>query len=321
MWKEMCRWRLFLRALAWFDVIHFNFGRSLFGSTAWSGPRKGVGWKAGLRIWLNGLLDLQDLKALKRAGKTVVMTYQGDDARQGEVLQQSIGLDLQRELPPGYYSPGSDAYKRWRIGQVARHTDSIYALNPDLLRVLPEGARFLPYPHVNPQQFRACPPATGNPPVVLHAPTHRGIKGTRFVLEAVRRLQDEGIRFRFQLVEGLTRAEALALYPQADLLIDQLVVGWYGGLAVELMAMAKPVICFIRQDDLAFIPTGMREELPIIRASHLDLYQVLKEWLTVRRHQLGQQGERSRGFVERWHDPHQIASAVIRDYRRARSRK
>ncbi len=160
-------------------------------------------------------------------------------------------------------------------------------------------------------------PATGTrPPVILHAPTHRGIKGTRHVLETVQRLRGEGIPFDFQLVENRTWAEARALYEKADLLVDQLLLGWYGGLAVELMALGKPVVCYLRAGDLGFIPKEMQLDLPIIQADPASLYDVLKEWLTVRRRELVGVGRRSRQFVEKWHDPRKIAAQVAADYRR-----
>jgi glycosyltransferase involved in cell wall biosynthesis len=115
-------------------------------------------------------------------------------------------------------------------------------------------------------------------------------------------------------VEGLANAEAKKLYQQADLLIDQLLIGWYGGLAVELMALGKPVICYLREDDLKFIPNAMREELPIINAEPGTIYTVLKEWLTTRRQELPEWGRRSRCYVEQWHDPLQIAAYLKQEY-------
>ena len=67
----------------------------------------------------------------------------------------------------------------------------------------------------------------------------------------------------------LSNKEARKRYETADILIDQLLAGWYGGLAVELMALGKPVICYIREDDLKYIPKEMRDELPIINANTL----------------------------------------------------
>ena len=101
------------------------------------------------------------------------------------------------------------------------------------------------------------------------------MKGTRFVLDAVEKLKAEGVKFRFQLVEGIPRTQARQLFEQADLLIDQLWLGWYGGLSVELMALGRPVICNIRDDGLKFLPPGMASELPIIRSEPATLVSVL----------------------------------------------
>jgi glycosyltransferase involved in cell wall biosynthesis len=97
-------------------------------------------------------------------------------------------------------------------------------------------------------------------------------------------------------------------------LVDQLLAGWYGGLAVELMALGKPVISYIRQNDLTFIPDQMRQALPIINATPQTIYAVLKEWLTVRRGELPRYGEISRAYVERWHDPRRIAQRLKEEY-------
>ena len=59
-------------------------------------------------------------------------------------------------------------------------------------------------------------------------------------------------------------------------MIDQVLAGWYGGFAVEAMAMGKPVACYIRDEDLAVIPTGMRRQLPLVRVHPDTLEQDLE---------------------------------------------
>jgi hypothetical protein len=304
------------RALWNYDIIHYNFGRSLFPELTFPPAGVAPGWKGRLKNLAAHCLELRDLALLKRAGKGIIVTFQGDDARQGDVLRTYAEWDPALEAGPGYYSPASDAHKRWRIAEVDKYADIIYALNPDLLRVLPARAKFMPYANVDPWEWQAslAPKDASAPPLVLHAPTHQGVKGTRYVLEAVRRLRKEGAAFRFELVEGLTRDQAKARYVQADVLVDQLLLGWYGGLAVELMALGKPVIGFIRAADLAYVPPALCADMPVIQATPATIYSVLKEWLTVRRHELVMQGVRSRAFIEKWHDPRTVAAMVIQDY-------
>ena len=316
--RGLKRWHLLQRALNDFDIIHFNFGESLM--QRWIPSSVAAPDNFSQNLWpiyqsFVRLLELRDLPLLKKAGKGVLVTYQGDDARQGDVWAkfeaETAGL-----IEPGYYAPDTDRHKRYRIARFAGYADRIYALNPDLLRVLPPQAQFLPYGHIDLRAWRPKdePPFNLAKPVIVHAPTHRGIKGTDLVIEAIAQLQAEGVALEFVLVEGLTQQEARQIYQGADLLIDQLLVGWYGGLAVEFMALGKPVICYIREDDLKFIPPAMRQDLPIIRATAATLYQILKQWLTRRKSELPQVGRKSRTYVETWHDPLKIAARLKHDY-------
>jgi len=122
------------------------------------------------------------------------------------------------------------------------------------------------------------------------------------------------LKFEFVLVEGLPNSEARKLYERATLLIDQLYAGWYGGLAVELMALGKPVMCYIRETDLIYIPEEMKKDLPIINVRPDTLYSTLQEWLVERRDELPSLGLKSRAFVEKWHDPLKIAGQLRNDY-------
>jgi glycosyltransferase involved in cell wall biosynthesis len=307
--QELKRWSLLWRALTQFDILHFNFGHSIMMDSFYHSEHL-----AG-RLYSRAL-ELRDLPLLKAAGKGIVVTFQGDDARQGDFCLAHFDITHAREVEQGYYSPESDAHKRYRIARFAEYADRMYALTPDLLNVLPSEAQFLPDSHLDLRDWRpvenTC--ADREIPVVVHAPTHRGVKGTRYVQDAVSRLQDEGVAFEFVLAEGIPNAEVRRIYQQADLLVDQLLVGWYGGVAVEFMALGKPVICYIRQSDLKFIPSEMRDDMPIINANPHTIYQVLKEWLTAKRNELPGLGRRSRNYVEKWHDPRKVAARLKMEY-------
>ena len=100
------------------------------------------------------------------------MTYQGDDARQGDVLRAQFDIHPADEAESEYYTPISDEGRRERIAFVARYADKIYSLNPDLLHVLPLGAEFLPYSHIDIDSVRPRPPNRRLDHVrILHAPT------------------------------------------------------------------------------------------------------------------------------------------------------
>lgn len=318
--KDFRQWQLLWRIAREFDVVHYNFGTTILPS--YYPPQKYIGAKYPRAFYqafdlYRRFQDMRDLPLLKRLGKKIAVTYQGEDARQGDYCRDHFEISPVGEVAPGYFSPEADEHNRRRIAAFDKYADRIYALNPDLLHVLPARAEFMPYASVDPRKW--VPPADvrvgeSKRPTVVHAPTDRRAKGTRFVLEAVERLRGDGVDFEFVLVEGLSHQEAVQLYKRADLLVDQLLYGWYGALAVELMALGRPVVCYIRQEDLKFIPAGMREDLPIINATPASVYEVLKEWLTVRRGELRAAGERGRAYVEAWHDPLKIAARLKADY-------
>jgi glycosyltransferase involved in cell wall biosynthesis len=315
------RWALLWRALAKFDVIHFNFGRTISPQRSFEPPNDNPIRRFVRKAYL-GTFELSDLPILKKFGKAIFVTFQGDDLRRGDFAREHFGEEFVMELNGSRFSPESDAHKRWRLSKFVKYADGLYAVNPDLIYLLPATARFLPYGNVDLYEWAFAPRAQiSDEPLVIHAPTDRAVKGTRFVLEAVDRLRAEGLRFRFQLIEKMTRAQARQFYNQADLAIDQLWLGWYGGLAVELMALGKPVVCHIREDGLKFLPEGMAGDLPLIGADRQNLANVLREWLTNRRHEIPKRGEQSRRFVERWHDPLNIARGLIADYTSAIQRR
>ena len=51
----------------------------------------------------------------------------------------------------------------------------------------------------------------------------------------------QGLDADLEIVEGLHHDEAFERYRNADIVVDQLHAGWYGLLAIECMALGKPV--------------------------------------------------------------------------------
>ena len=90
--------------------------------------------------------------------------------------------------------------------------------------------------------------------------------------------------------------------------IDQLLLGWYGALAVEAMAVGRPVLCYVREDEPDDNPFGA--ELPIVRTTPENLAEDLSRLIGNRalRASLGAQGRR---FASTRHDPREIARTVL----------
>jgi len=286
-------------ALKKYDVFHFNAGSS---------------------IWDNFFpgLNLLDLPILKRAGKKIVVTYHGDDARQKDYYLKEYNISYHSEK---YYRSKNyslfdkllDSNKKRRIKKYARYADKIFAISPDIMNFLPEKTELLPTCIALDNLLPKIKKKNTSPIKIVHAPSDRAIKGTATVVEAVKELSTK-YPLEFILVEKLNHEKALALYQSADIAIDQLIVGWYGTFAVELMARGVPVAAYLRGSDLEkFVP--WRKEIPVVNA---QTKEELKEALAVLienptlRKSLGQ---KSQAYVKKYHNPYLFAQKLVKTYR------
>ena len=261
------------------------------------------------------LVEFRDLAWLKRAGKVIAVTMQGDDARLWGWCRENFKYTPAKEIDMSTRAENDDIV-RCRLREFGRWADVIYSLNPDLMHGMPERSQFFPYAHpdVTEWHYRGVDTGTDRPLQIVHAPTNRLIKGTKYLIAALDQLKREGLRFELRLVEDLSNAEARRAYEESDVLVDQLLVGWYGGVAAELMALGKTVVCYLREGDFRFLPQEMAASLPIINANPDTIAAVLRQIIQMPRTKLAEIGRNSRDWVERWHDPNAIGERVKADY-------
>jgi hypothetical protein len=282
-----------------YDVLHYYFGRSFFCWDDYGKPNS---------AWF------LDLHLAKRFGRKVFFTLQGCDVR---LSGQSAEINEFTPCKEGHCQAVPvcrsqlDAQRKSFIDQILPLADRVFVLNPELVRFVP-GAVFLPYASVELSRFTVSLPRIDGVIRIVHAPSDPLLKGSAGVIAAVEQLQKK-YNIDFQLIKGLPHKEALKRYQEADLVVDQLLFGWYGGLAVEVMAMGKPVAAYIRESDLTAVPRQLAEELPILKVRP-DTLQLDLEKLILRRAEWPAWGAASRRFVERWHAPEKIAGSMIHAY-------
>jgi glycosyltransferase involved in cell wall biosynthesis len=272
--RAAIRLRFIAQAARRYDLFHFNAGSPTIALRT----RRGV---------------FTELPLLKRLGKKIVVTWQGCDARP-------------RAACPGCQLAGCALHDPWRSRDakaMLRYADRAVFVNPDLWRYLP-GAIFLPYASVDVASIQPQPLPDREHVVVAHAPTDRGVKGTPYLVDAVEQLRQEGLDIELDLIEGVTRTEAMARMARADMLVDQLHLPWYGGVAVEAMALGRPVLSFIDDSEN---PYG--SALPIVRADPSTLKEVLAGLMADRERRASVAAE-SRAFALHEHDPR----AIVRRY-------
>lgn len=272
--------RYALAALRQYDVFHFYFGNTLF---PWPFP---------------------DLPLLRALGKRIIFHFCGCDVR-----------DRARNLAEYSISGCHECVSLVCLGKrrpPLHFADAVFVSTPDLLADVP-GAVLIPGPvdltRWQPAPPRTTPPVPDDPLRVLHAPTDREIKGTRYVVEAVERLKAAGVPVTLQVLENIPYAEVPAFVAQADIVVDQLMIGAYGTFSVEGMATGRPVVCRIRDDLRIHYPA----DLPVVSADPATIYDVLAR-LThdpAERARLGQAGV---AYARAVHEMHHVAEQVVPYY-------
>lgn len=145
---------------------------------------------------------------------------------------------------------------------------------------------------------------------IVHAPNHRTLKGSQYLIASVDRLVQEGLPIELILVEKKSNEEALEIYRRADLVFDQCLIGCHGFFALECLAMGKPVMCFIRKPQEYLLSP---KECPIINTTVKSLEQDLRWWVN-HRDELHDIGVKGRQYMEKYFTPKAFATRLKRVY-------
>ena len=284
-----------------FDVFHFNYGQTLITSE---------------RLRFQHI----DLPFYPKSAKLFV-TYNGCDARQKLPTLERTNISACHD--PSCYggicnSGKMDRIRRKGIEKMARYVTHIWAVNPDLLYFLPkEKSSFLPYAVISGEESVSRPRFENRRLRIIHAPTNRGAKGSEIILATIRELEKtHGDLFEFRLIENIPHSKVMKMFSEADLLIDQILVGWYGGVAVEFMRMGRPVVCRIAEEDLKFVPGQMSLDVTeaFIQAEPETLKEAVLRCVEGGRAFLKEKAEAALYYAHTWHDPKYVASITKEAY-------
>lgn len=141
----------------------------------------------------------------------------------------------------------------------------------------------------------------------------RNIKGSPFILNAIERLKNEGYPVEYYYINDKPSNQMRFYQVQADIVVEQLIYGWWGSTGVETMALGRPVVCYLRPSWKEFFFKTFPEynNLPIVEANIGTIYETLKKLVideTYRR----QKGEESRRFAEAHFNPKKNTRELIK---------
>lgn len=210
-----------------------------------------------------------DLPALRAAGVNVAVLIHGSELR-----------DLRRHAELEPHSPFRGEWdERWhRLQRTVERTRAVlqesglpvFVSTPDMLDHAP-GATLLPVV-IDVQRFGTTDPALQRDrPIVLHAPSNPRLKGTAIIEGVLTGLHTAGI-VHYRRLEGVPNARMPGLIAEADVVVDQVVLGNVGVLATEAMAAGRLVVAHVAPRVRAQTPG-----LPVVEADPATLAAVIRD--------------------------------------------
>lgn len=287
---------LFTNAFFKYDIFHFYSRGSFFPRLSYKYPNR-------LEFFL-----------INAFNKKIVVDFRGSEAF--DVIES---IRKEKENSPYYEiykDKGPDFFRRRNLikNLLIKHADAVVLAGPWLVDSVSKYDFIIPYSRdINQIRSYRKRYKSNKDFTILHAPTNQELKGSRFLIEAVEKLNTQGLNVTLIIADKIDREKLYDLINRADVVVDQLLLGWYGGFAVEAMALGKPVISFLKHEYRELVPFG--KEIPIINANKDNLVEVLKG-LIAERKALPQVGEQGYKFVKRFHDSKVIANQYRKVYER-----
>lgn len=257
---------------------------------------------------------LDDQPALRGAGLASAVLYHGSDIR-----------DLHEHAERYPHSPFRVPEREWgdylrtlqgivekNRADLARWQDAgggpVLVSTPDLLDFVP-GAAWLPLV-VDVDRFAgaaaeaALEPLARERPVVLHAPSNPLLKGTDAVEEVLSGMERAGL-VEYRRLTGVPHARMAAFVADADVVVDQVVLGNPGVLVAEALAAGRLVVAHLSEE----VRGRFEGALPVLEADPVTLREVLEQVLGDRpTHQ--ELAARGPGWAREHHDGRRAAAVL-----------
>ncbi|MFB7251792.1 hypothetical protein [Microbacterium sp. NPDC056234] len=219
-----------------------------------------------------GAVVLDDVVWLRERGVHVALICHGTDIRHPQRHVNMHPHSPFAEVGPGALAAAvrsADANSA-----VLRGFDGpVFVSTPDLLADAP-GSRWLPVV-VDPARWASTHPVDATVPIVVHIPSAGHVKGTEHVDRAAQRLQDAGV-LRYVRMQNVPAAAMPGHVGQADVVVDQLLLGGYGVAACEALAAGRVVVGNVDDHVRAHVRAETGLDVPIVQADPDTLDEVLR---------------------------------------------
>lgn len=287
-------WRLryFFKILPRYDVWHFNYGQTFFFYP------------------LNLLI-------LKLWGKKIVCTFRGSDVRRGfDFLPPKKILNQKSQKWPEWYlkiinQPWHLKFKRFlRMTVFCVLANKIVLTGPFLASSVLKYDYIIPYARAV-EKKKIAPYRNRRNLVILHVPSEPVVKGTAEIERVFKVLQKKYPQHHFKIAAKMSHQALLQEMAKADIVVEQLLMGWYSGQAVEAMMLKKPVMSFLNPSYCELVSFG--REIPIVNTNFWSFKKDLEILInsSLARKTISQQ---CLEFAKKYHRSDKIADQYLEIY-------
>lgn len=294
LWHKLTFRRRLYSLLKWADVLHYH--------------------------WNSIFPDNEDLKWISATGKPVVIEWVGSEIRIPDICKK-INPYYAKVFDHGYeYNQLESREGSLAMQQKFKDVHAIPLIIPEMNLYVQKHMFPVTYPsqiRINVKQFiPAFPAVNKKKPLIIHSPTAKICKGSNIIIPIIDELK-KTLDFEFVLLHDMSREEVLKIMQEADIFLDQIIVGGYGAATMEAMSLGKPTMCYIMKE---VFEGGLSADCPIINTNPDNLKEQLIKLIEdpQLRHDIGKQ---SRAFAEKYFDVGVIAPQLINIYKKVLAAK
>ena len=256
-------------------------------------------------FWESFYTHFEDYKILKQHGKKIVTIFVGDDIRWQPAMKQEF---MTHKLPIIEYANYDYTVKALNLKleylRIAEKYSDMILCQPNAMQLAIRPYHCLSIPIVASDYIEEKKQRTK--PLIVHAPTSVG-KGTKYIEPIIEKLKQDGYEFEYKRIQNVPRHEALKIYQNADIIIDQLLTPGGGKLAYECLAMGKVVLTLMGYDNYNQLKSI---DCPLVDVNPDTLYNTLKTIIpnVSLRNEIAL---KARPFVEKYHHPKLIVENIL----------
>ena len=233
---------------------------------------------------LSNKLRWLELFIFKLLRKRIIFLFVGSDIRSNEYLNWKAENIISILKGDTIDRPSTDFINK-KFSIIKYFSDSILVATPDLIRIIPSATYFpIILDTVRLEKLYSESIAFKNKDVIsiMHIPSNSSLKGTKFIskiLAEIKEIYGDKVeilhppneRYREDLPYSVSKKQLMDYYKRADIVIDQLLIGWYGMQSLEALYLGKKCLCFIDEKLLNFLPMNC----PILSTNVLTLKEDL----------------------------------------------